>query len=196
MKIYEAILDILVKMGTATIPVIYKEMSEQQSSYLRTEEQIVEQAYIRSLISRNKEIFSLKDGIVSIRPEREPIMLTVVMYGYPGPERRIKVDFKTNSFTYFEWHLDSLCQGSLIAPQPGSVEHFKKQLYSFNCWEWQGDYQAEGIIVDGTTWSVKLETKGNKFESGGIDSFPKEWKDFCRAITTLIGKEFPCGPHA
>lgn len=196
MKIYEAIFDILVKMGTATIPVIYKEMIEQQTSYLRTEEQIVEQAFIRSLISRNKEIFSLKDGIVSIRPEREPLMLTVVLYGYPGPERRIKVDFRKNSFTYFEWHLDSPSQDSFIAPQPGSVEHFKKQLYSFNCWEWQEDYQAEGIIVDGTTWSVKLETRGNKYESGGIDSFPKEWIDFCRAISTLIGKEFLCGPHA
>lgn len=44
MKIYEAILDILVKKGTATIPVIYKEMSGQPTSYLRKEGQIVEQA--------------------------------------------------------------------------------------------------------------------------------------------------------
>lgn len=196
MKMYEAIIDILVKKGTATIPVICKEMSEQSTSYLRKNEQVVEQAYIKSLISKNKEIFLLKDGIVSIRPEREPVMLTVVLYGYPGPERSIKVDFKRNSFTYFEWYLDSKAQGSFNAPEPGSLEYFKKQLYSFNCWEWQDDYQAEGIIVDGTTWSVKLETRGKKYDSGGIDSFPKEWKDFCRAISTLIGREFPCGPHA
>ncbi|MGA9226939.1 MAG: hypothetical protein WB217_11415 [Mesobacillus sp.] len=192
MKMYKAILDILVKKGTATIPVICKEMSEQATSYFRKDEQVVEQAYIKSLISKNKELFSLKDGIVSIRPEREPVMLSVVLYGYPGPERRLKVDFKKNRFTYFEWYLDSKARGSFNAPVPGSVEYFKQQLYSFNCWEWQDDYQAEGIIVDGTTWSVKLETRGEKFDSGGIDCFPKEWKDFCRAISTLIGREFLC----
>lgn len=43
-------------------------------------------------------------------------MLTVVLYGYQGPERRIKVDFKRNRFTYFEWHLDSLSQDHLMHP--------------------------------------------------------------------------------
>lgn len=196
MEMYEAILEILEKKGTATIPLICKEMSKQAAGFFSYEENAVEQSYITSLIRKNKEVFLLKDGIVSIRPEREPLMLTVVLHGYPGPERRVKIDFKRNRFTYFEWHLDSPSHSPFKVSQPGSVEYFKKQLYSFNCWEWQDDYQTEGIIVDGTTWSVKLVTKGYTYESGGLDSFPNEWEGFCRAISTLIGKKFLCTPQA
>lgn len=190
MKMYEAILDILEKKGPATIPLIYKEMIERVPRGTQDKEYSFEQAYIQSLINMNKEIFLLKDGMVSIRPEREPVRLTVVLHGYPGPERRVNVDFIRNRFTYFEWHLDSPASSPFKMYQPGSIEEFKKQLYSFRYWEWQEDYQAEGIIVDGTTWSVKLETKETTYESGGLNSFPKEWKSFCRAISALIGKRF------
>jgi hypothetical protein len=192
MKMYEAILDILEKKGTVTIPLICQEMSERSPGLVNDQEYAVEPSYIKSLISSKTELFLLNDDIVSIRPEKEPLMMTVVLHGYPGPEMRIKIDFKRNIFTYFEWHLDSRAPGPFTVKNYGTVEDFKKELYSFNVWEWEEDYQAEGIIVDGTSWSVKLQTKGKTYERGGLDSFPKEWRGFCRSISTLIGKKFPC----
>lgn len=192
MKMYKAILDILEKKGEATIPHICQEMSERSPQLLDESDSTNEHSYIKSLIRMNNELFLIKDDLVSIRPEKEPVMLTAVLHGYPGPELRVKVDFLKNVFTYFEWHLDSTTSGPFIMPQAGSVEHFKKQLYSLNVWEWEEEYQAEGIIVDGTSWSIKLETKGKTYSSGGLDSFPKEWKNFCRALSRLIGKKFPC----
>ncbi|HAQ07305.1 MAG TPA: hypothetical protein DCR24_07220 [Bacillus bacterium] len=192
MKMYDAIFDILEKKGAITIPLICKEMSEQAPQFLNDTDYSIEQSYIETLINRKNEIFLLNGDLVSIRPEKEPVRLSAVLHGYPGPELRVKVDFARNRFTYFEWHLDSKAPGPMKMQHPGSVEDFKKQMYALNVWEWAEDYQAEGIIVDGTSWSVKLETKGKTYESGGLDSFPKEWKNFCRSISRLVGKKFSC----
>lgn len=192
MKMYEVILDILGKKGNATIPVICQEMSEQDQSIVSEKQDIVEPSYIKTLVSSNNELFLLKDDIVSIRPDKEPLLMTVVLHGYPGPEMRVRIDFKRNTFTYFEWHLDSKASGPLNVGTFGSVEEFKKNLYPLKLWEWEEDYQTEGIVVDGTSWSVKLKTKGKTYESRGLNSFPNQWKEFCRAVSELVGKQFTC----
>ncbi|MBT2685493.1 hypothetical protein [Bacillus sp. ISL-37] len=192
MKMYEAILDILEKKGNATIRVICQEMSEQDHSIVSERQDMVEPSYIKTLVSSNNELFLVKDDLVSIRPDKEPVMMTVVLHGYPGPEMRVRVDFKRNTFTYFEWHLDSKASGPLKVGTFGSVEDFKKKLYPLKLWEWEEDYQTEGIVVDGTSWSVKLKTKGKTYESRGLDSFPNQWKEFCKAVSVLVGKKFSC----
>jgi hypothetical protein len=192
MKMYEAILDILEKKGNATIPMICQEMSEQDHSIVSNRQDLVEPSYVQTLVSSNNELFLVKDDIVSIRPDKEPVMMTVVLHGYPGPEMRVRIDFKRNTFTYFEWHLDSKASGPLKVGTFGSVEDFKKKLYPLKLWEWEEDYQTEGIVVDGTSWSVKLKTKGKTYESRGLDSFPNQWKEFCKAVSVLVGKEFSC----
>ncbi|WP_226676806.1 hypothetical protein [Mesobacillus jeotgali] len=192
MKMYEAILDILEKKGNATIPVICQEMSEEDHSIVSERQYLVEPSYIQTLVSSNNELFLVKDDIVSIRPDKEPVMMTVVLHGYPGPEMRVRIDFKRNTFTYFEWHLDSKASEPLKVGRFGSVEDFKKKLYPLKLWKWEEDYQTEGIVVDGTSWSVKLKTKGKTYESRGLDSFPNQWKKFCKAVSILVGKEFSC----
>jgi hypothetical protein len=192
MKMYEAILDILEKKGNATIRVICQEMSEQDHSIVSERQDMVEPSYIKTLVSSNNELFLVKDDLVSIRPDKEPVMMTVVLHGYPGPEMRVRIDFKRNTFTYFEWHLDSKASGPLKVGTFGSVEDFKKKLYPLKLWEWEEDYQTEGIVVDGTSWSVKLKTKGKTYESRGLDSFPNQWKEFCKAVSVLVGKKFSC----
>jgi len=79
MKMYEAILDILGKKGNATIPVICQEMSEHEQSVV-SENDLVEPSYIKTLVSSNNELFLLKDDIVSIRPDKEPLLMTVVLH--------------------------------------------------------------------------------------------------------------------
>lgn len=191
MKMYEAILDILEKQGPVSIPLICEEMKRRTNVMFNKPAHTLEQSYIQSLIKRNGEIFLLKDGIVSIRPERDPVTLLVVWHSYPGPEIRLKADFKRNTFTYFEWNLDLFASNPLKVKQPGNIENFKKLLYLMHIWDWKEDYQAEGIIVDGDSWSVMLETKGFIYESGGLNDFPENWNMFTSAISLLIGKPFP-----
>lgn len=192
MKIYEAILEILEKKGNATISVICKEMSKRELKMINEKQELVEPTNLKTFISSNNELFALKDDIVSIRPDKEPVTMTVVLHGYPGPEMRVRIDFRRNIFTYFEWHLDAKAPGPLHVESYGSVEEFKKQLYTLKLWEWDNDYQTEGIIVDGISWSVELKTKGKTYESRGLEAFPKEWNEFCQAISKLVGKNFSC----
>jgi hypothetical protein len=192
MKFYEAILSILEKKGNATIPVICEEMSEQLPAQTGESQSILEPGYIKTLIIRDTELFILTDETVSIRPDKEPLQLTVVLHGYPGPEMRVRIDFKRNTFTYFEWHLDSKAPRPLKAGSYGNLEELKKELYTLRLWDWQDDYQTEGIIVDGTSWAVTLKTKGKTYESRGLESFPDEWAEFCQAISKLVGIPFSC----
>lgn len=193
MIMYEAILDILdilEKKGNATIPVICQELKERDHGFVDEKQAVIETSFIETLVSSNNELFLLRDENVSIRPDKEPVLMTVVSHGYPGPEIRVRIDFIRNTFTYFEWHLDSEAARPLGVDKFGRVEDFKKQLYTFKLWEWDDDYQTEGIVLDGISWSVNLKTKGKTYESRGSDSFPEVWKEFCSAISKLIGKNF------
>ncbi|KIY22642.1 MULTISPECIES: hypothetical protein [Mesobacillus] len=192
MKMYEAILAILQKKGTATIPIICEEMNEQALQLAQDRTRLLEASYIKTVISRNTELFVLNDDTVSIRPDKEPMLLIVELHGYPGPEQRVRIDFTRNTFTYFEWHLDSRAPGPIKTESFGSVGELKKKLYSVKLWDWQDDYHTEGIIVDGTSWSVTLKTKGKTYKSKGHEAFPKEWHELCRAISKLIGIKFSC----
>lgn len=190
MKMYETILDILEKQGPATIPSICQEIS------IRTNINSMsipepEQSFIKALIQRKADIFSFEEGIVSIRPERDPEMLVAVFHAFPGPELRVNVNFKRKTFTYFEWHLDSNTSKPLKITLPGKIDDFKKELYLLKIWDWKEDYQSEGIIVEGNSWSVRLVTKSFVYESGGLNEYPINWKEFIQAISSLIGMQFP-----
>lgn len=190
MKIYETILDILETQGPTTIPLICQEISKRTNVSSMPAPELA-QSFIKALILRKAEIFSLRDGIVSIRPERDPDMLVAVYHAYPGPELRVNVNFKRKTFTYFEWHLDSNTSKPLKITLPGKIDDFKKELYLLKIWDWKEDYQSEGIIVDGNSWSVRLVTKGFIYESGGLNDYPANWKEFIQAISSLIGIQFP-----
>lgn len=185
MNYYEAIIMILEKRGPATIPLIWEEMNKLMTI---TRDEDIDIVHLKSIIGLKREWFMLNGDLVSIRPERDPVKLIFKLSGYPGPEVKVTVDFIKGTFTFFEWHFN--LKGRVpraTIKQLGSVEEFKKDLYSLHIWDWEKDYQIDGIIVDGTSWSVVLETKGEIFVREGLDSFPKEWKRFCRSMSQLTG---------
>ena len=48
---------------------------------------------------------------------------------------------------------------------------------------------VQEIVLDGTCWSITLETIGQTYKSEGLNVFPKEWAKFSKALTKLIGKK-------
>jgi hypothetical protein len=187
MNVYEAILAILEKKGPATIPSLCQEMNE-LTGRLQDKDLIVDPFHLKSIIHRKKEWFLLNGDVVSIRPDKDIVKLTAVLNGYPGPEVKIIADFERNTFVYFEWHFDKrkTCPLKLLE-RKDTMEQFRKNLYDVHIWDWEEDYQAEGIIVDGTGWLVIMETKGGIYKREGLEAFPKEWKKFCRALRRLTG---------
>lgn len=187
MNVYEAIIIILEKKGPATIPSIWEEITKLPSKG----EAFINASHLKSIIGLKKEWFMINGDLVSLRPERDLVKLTFKQSGYPGPEVKISVDFKRNTFVFLEWYYDRQTDATNLPHfKPGSVCDFKNTLYSLHIWDWEKDYQSDGIVVDGISWSIVLETKGAVYRTEGLDSFPKEWKRFYRTLNQLTGVRF------
>lgn len=190
MSMYEIILNILEKKGPVSLHSICDEMNEMSS--IRSERKNpVQLSHVKSIVSRKKDLFQVEDDIVSIREEKELLSLSALIGGYPRPSYKIDVDFIHNRFYFFEWNID--------CAQPnrkertiyiGDVEQFKKEIMRLKIWNWDKDYQLDSLVLDGTSWSVKLKTKGMTYESEGLQSFPNNWSKFCRVVSNLIGIKF------
>jgi hypothetical protein len=131
-----------------------------------------------------------QDNRVCIHPDKEVQKLTVSISNNEGPSYFIRVDFIKNRFYCFELNLDSKTKTMNPNKPPriaGDIETFKKKLYQVNLWDWETDYHLNGIVLDGTCWSVKLETRTKVYVSKGLKSFPTQWPKFYQALTKLIG---------
>ncbi|NMD69962.1 hypothetical protein HHO41_06645 [Bacillus sp. DNRA2] len=187
MYIYEMILDILQKNGPTSIPSICQEMNQQT---IHLEEKFVQPSQVKSAINRKKELFKVQNDVVFIDPDKDIQYLNVHIGGASEPALTIKVDFLKNRFAFFEWHMDQNPNVSVRRSHSqmiGDVDTFKKELYRIKPWEWDADYQDEGLVLDGIYWSVKLVTQGRIYESEGLQCFPEEWKKLCKSLTKLTG---------
>ncbi|WP_077213382.1 hypothetical protein [Bacillus dakarensis] len=189
MNMYEIILDIIDKKGPVTFTSILNELNEMPLNSPR--KRPVQLSHIKSVVSRKKDLFSVENDLVSIREEKEFLSLSVYIAGILGPSYKLTVDFSRNRFYFFDLIFDS--------PQPkerqrvynvGSVEEFKKEIYRLKIWDWEQDYQPDSLVLDGTSWSVKLRTKATVYESEGLQCFPKDWFKFCKSISKLTGIKF------
>jgi hypothetical protein len=187
---YEFIVDILKKDGPASISSICDKVN-QIEHIRRKREKPVQLSHIKSVIRRKNDLFAIENDIVSLKQEKELVSLVAHIGGYPGPSYQVNVDFIHNCFYFFEWKMDSFFpqQKPKIIPI-GSVEQFKRELCRIRPWNWHRDYHRDTLILDGTSWSIKLKTKGKIYESEGFESFPKEWKKFTKAIADLTGLPF------
>ncbi|WP_052427659.1 hypothetical protein [Neobacillus niacini] len=119
--------------------------------------------------------------------------LIFLIDGFSGISYKVHVDFFRNRFTVFEWRNKDNLQPltNLEQKSIGSMEDFKREIYSMKIWEWKPSYlKAEGIILDGKYWSIKLNTIGKVYESKGIECFPPAWERFCQAVEKLTGTPF------
>lgn len=190
MNMYEIIIDILEKKGPVSFDSICNEMNE-MTLVKNERKKPVQISHVKSVVSRKKDLFSVEDNIVSIREEKEFVSFSARIGGYPGPSYKLDVDFVNSRFYFFEWCID--------CPSPrkkdrtifvGDVEQFKKEIIRLKIWNWERDYQQDSLVLDGTSWSVRLETKGRTYESEGLESFPQNWQKFCRAVSKLIGVKY------
>jgi hypothetical protein len=113
--------------------------------------------------------------------------------GFSGISYKVHVDFFRNTFTVFEWRNKDVIHPftNLGSISIGSVEDFKKDIYSMRIWEWEPSYRKEeGIILEGKYWSIIVNTKDKVYESEGIECFPPDWNRFCLAVENLTGIPF------
>lgn len=179
---YEKIIEIIENEGPISFSQICHEMNKKER------EKPIQLSHIKSVINRKKDLFSIENDIVSIRKEKDLVSLTLSFGVFPGPYYRIRVNFKNKQVYIFEWDLDGPHHkrdtNTIIL---GSVEQFKRSIFRLKLWNWDRNYQSDLFSINGLRWSVKLVTKGSVYESKGLDTFPKEWPKFRKALKELIG---------
>ena len=189
MNMYEVILNIIDQKGPVSIPSICQEIN-QNRIFMQERDKPVQPSQIKSAISRKRDLFYVENNIVSLLPEKELISLTVqISYG-KGPWIKVDVDFIEKNFVFFEWNLEPVSNRKYEPIKAGSTDDFKHSIFRLKVWDWEINYDQEGIILDGINWAVRLETKAKVYKSDGLQDFPKDWTKFCQALRKLTGKKF------
>lgn len=186
---YEMMLYILGEKGAVPIPALCHEIT-QVPFYRKQEGKTVNPATIRSIVERKKDLFTLKDGLVAIHPDKQLTSLVANVGDSYGPWYKIEVNFNNKMFHFFEWHIGRSQDSSPSFAYHGNVNIFKREIYRLKIWDWKQDYQVDGIILDGTSWSVTLKTATKTYKSRGFQSFPSNWNRFCVTVQSLTGKPF------
>ncbi|HLO13143.1 MAG TPA: hypothetical protein VK190_13120 [Pseudoneobacillus sp.] len=133
------------------------------------------------------------ETVLSIHPDKNPISLIATQEGIGGISYQVRVNFEKKRFASLEWKSNRNGQpfSNINLAKPGSLDVFKREIYSMNLWDWKPCYQKEtGIILGGTYWSVKLKTKGKIYESEGTEYYPPNWDKFCQEVEKLTGTPF------
>lgn len=189
MRIYEKILSILEEKGALTVPLICKEVNH----LLQEREKPLLPSQVKSIVSRKKDLFDVKNGNITIHPDKRPQQLIVIVDKDNGITYKVKIDFSKKIFTYFEWRNKATVDtGINFAPrESGDLDSFKKEIYSLRLWEWGPFYgRAQGITIGKTNWRIKMTTNGKTYNSEGTDCFPENWNKFCKSIEKLTGTVF------
>lgn len=186
---YEIILSIIDQKGPTSIPSICQQVN-QDFVFMKERDKPVQQAQVKSVISRKSDLFSVHNDVVSLLPEKHFISFTAEIGECQSPLLTVKVDFIKKTFIFFEINLDPSKQLEYTVVEPGSTDEFKRELYRLKIWDWDSNYEQGGIVLDGTCWSIRLETKAKIVRSEGLQTFPKEWTKLCRALTKLTGRKF------
>lgn len=184
---YEIILSYLDQAGHASIPSICQQVNN-HPLFMKERKKPVKHAHIKSVISRKRDLFYVQNDMVSLLPERNLVSLTANIEKCGSPWFQVKVDFNHKNFIFFELNLEPRQSLEYKPIVPGSTKEFKQEIYRLNIWNWEPNYEKDGIVLDGTSWSVRLETRSKMYKSEGLQCFPKEWPNFCRALTKLTGK--------
>ena len=101
---------------------------------------------------------------------------------------------------------DSFCSRNFdnyIIPSEEEWQKFWDKMDKIGIWKWIEDYDCPDLIVlDGSSWNLKIELGDKKLESSGSNAYPGEnveesvpdqskyFKKFLNALRSLTGFEF------
>lgn len=191
MKIYETIISILDEKGPLSIPLICREVNQLM---VKDQNKPILPSHIKSIVMRKKDLFHIKEGNISIAPDKHPLFLDVTLNGDEGITYQVNVNFSKKSFSFFEWREKGYkedCKRNCCPKCLGNLDVFKLEVMAMKIWEWQPYYgTGTGITIGKTNWTVNLKTKTKIYNREGTDVFPRQWPEFSQSVNKLTGGLF------
>lgn len=126
----------------------------------------------------------------------EPTEFEISLAGFGGPFYTVSW---TGSALLYESGLDGSRESSEqeVNPTPQQWKSFWKKLDRIHFWKWPESFGVNAM--DGRWWSVSVNLSGKKLKSEGTNAYPpdgksidpsREFRQFCRAVSVLVGQEF------
>ena len=104
--------------------------------------------------------------------------------GYWGPSYRVQAKGGVVRWTARQDGQDS--DQATVRPGPDAWAQFWADVDAAGAWSWDAHYDEPGVL-DGTSWSLRLEHEGRAMESGGSNAYPPGWEQLQAALEQLAG---------
>ncbi|MEA4826901.1 MAG: hypothetical protein VB130_09740 [Clostridium sp.] len=107
--------------------------------------------------------------------------------GYFAPSYNVSVDLVDMKTTWEEGFQEELQHIKKISK--AEAEDFIIELKFIGLLNWKRKY-VNSDILDGTQWSIDIETDKRKIHKYGSNDFPGHWDTFCSLIERIVGRPF------
>lgn len=182
-SLYEKIIEVLEKHGACSIERIAEELN---SNIMNQPPKEVSISSVKSAISRKKDLFNVKDSIISIHSNREIKKITIECQIASNRSSTIQIDFEKERYMIQEWGVSSNQKHpQIISLESGDYQSLKNQLYTLKIWDWNSA-SMEGI----SKYKVRLQTTSAVYEYVGNSLVEKEWKQIRKLTSQFFDVDY------
>jgi hypothetical protein len=117
--------------------------------------------------------------------------LSAFVGGFTGVSYEVDIDFENDEAIYIEFDYgltESSRKQTLFTND--KKESFLENMAGIRILNWKERYERQGQIMDGTHWTIKIETHCRNYEFSGDNAYPKSWRNFCKQVEYLIDGRF------
>ncbi|WP_445487149.1 hypothetical protein [Niallia sp. 03133] len=182
-SMYEKILDVIERIGPASISSIYDELNN-DPSLMFNDEKPLQLSSIKSAITRKKDLFHVDNDVVSILPDKEVTKLIIEYQVEESSWYKLSIDLLKEIYIFQEWHSSG---SNDIKPIGNIVDNndyltLKKEIYKLKIWDWE--FQEDKESLQG--WTITLLTVGKKYKITEMHEKDKKWKKIKKVVSHFI----------
>lgn len=124
---------------------------------------------------------------------QHPHVFRATIGGFLGPS--FSVEWQGDLLLYESWNRGTQTGWMKTRPTPTRWQRFWEKCDDLNVWDWDPEYEPDFLVTDGTSWEIDIECPRGKVHSTGSNAYPpsgedeetREFRAFCRAVTSLVG---------
>jgi hypothetical protein len=110
--------------------------------------------------------------------------------GYSGPNYEVELDFENKQLIWNgKGNLDETEESVIKTMDVDEYNNIIEELKIINLLNWKANYIDPGVL-DGTQWSVEIQTDERMIRKSGSNRYPRTWNKFCSLIEKITGKAF------
>ncbi|MEO7817635.1 MAG: hypothetical protein ABIS18_00640 [Actinomycetota bacterium] len=99
----------------------------------------------------------------------------------------MEFQFDGTTATYSSGQMGQMDLEELVPVSEEDWELFVTTVTRLGVWDWKSVYTPSEMILDGTSWALRLKAGKRRVVAEGTNDFPPDWETFCAAVSHLAG---------